>query len=64
MAKVLNPQLSPMIIVSEPPSKPGSPEPVEITDDSITLFWKPPENDGNSEITEYILEYKQTKEKT
>lgn len=49
---------------SEPPSKPGKPEPVEVTDDSITLFWKPPEDIGNSEIIEYILEYKETKEKT
>ena len=25
--------------------------------DSLTLFWKAPEDDGNSEIIEYILEY-------
>lgn len=48
---------------TEQPSKPGSPEPVEITDDSITLFWKKPDDDGNSEIIEYILEYKEIKQK-
>jgi Fibronectin type III domain/Immunoglobulin I-set domain len=48
----------------EPPSKPGTPEAVEVTDDSITLFWKAPDDDGNSEIIEYIIEYQETKEKT
>lgn len=52
------------VIFMKVPSRPGAPEPVEITDDSVTLFWKPPEDDGNSEISEYILEYKIVKEKT
>lgn len=52
------------IFFPEPPSKPGSPEPVEVTDDSITLFWKAPDDNGNSDIIEYILEYKEIKEKT
>ena len=41
----------------EAPSPPGKPEPSEVTDDTITLHWKEPESDGNSPITEYILEY-------
>lgn len=41
---------------------PGSPEPVEVTNDAVTLFWKPPESDGNSPISEYILEYQLRKE--
>lgn len=49
------------VIYMKEPSQPGTPEPVEITDDSITLFWKSPDDDGNSEITEYILEYLETK---
>lgn len=49
---------------TEQPSKPGSPEPVETTDDSITLFWRAPDDDGNNEITEYVLEYKEIKSKT
>lgn len=48
----------------EQPSQPSSPEPVELTDDSITLFWHPPEDDGNCEIIEYILEYQEIREKT
>lgn len=28
--------------------------------DSLTLFWKAPEDDGNDEIIEYILEYKES----
>lgn len=28
--------------------------------DSLTLFWKAPEDDGNDDIIEYILEYKET----
>ncbi len=50
------------VIYMKQPSQPGAPEPVEITDDSITLFWKSPDDDGNCEITEYILEYQETKE--
>lgn len=50
------------VIYMKQPSQPGVPEPVEITDDSITLFWKSPDDIGNSEIIEYILEYQETKE--
>ncbi|KAG5677714.1 hypothetical protein PVAND_007446 [Polypedilum vanderplanki] len=52
------------VIYMKQPSQPSSPEPVELTDDSITLFWHPPSDDGNCEITEYILEYQESKEKT
>lgn len=45
--------------ISEPPSAPGKPEPLEVASDSLTLFWKAPEDDGNDEIIEYILEYKE-----
>lgn len=41
-----------------PPTAPGAPEPVEITDNSVVLLWKLPSSDGNSKITEYFLEYK------
>lgn len=46
------------------PSAPGAPEPLDITNDSLTLFWKAPEDDGNSEIIEYILEYHEITQKT
>ncbi|XP_014601987.1 PREDICTED: titin [Polistes canadensis] len=45
------------VAIAQPPSKPGTPEPLELTDESITLHWKKPESDGNLPITEYILEY-------
>lgn len=46
----------------ETPSKPGTPEPVDITNDTVTLFWKTPDNDGNSVVLEYILEYQEKSE--
>lgn len=44
------------------PTAPGTPQPLEIMHDSITLYWKAPEDDGKSEIIEYILEYQDVKE--
>lgn len=44
------------------PTAPGTPQPLEIMHDSITLYWKAPEDDGKSEIFEYILEYQDIKE--
>lgn len=44
----------------EPPAAPEKPAPSEIADDSLTLFWKSPD-DGNDKIVEYILEYRETK---
>lgn len=49
---------------TEKPSAPGAPEPLEVTNDSLTLFWKAPEDDGNSPIIEYIIEYQERIEKT
>lgn len=46
---------------TEKPKAPGAPQPVQSAEDSLTLYWKAPEYDGNSEITEYILEYKTIK---
>lgn len=50
------------LIIMKAPSAPGTPEPVEITDNSVTLFWKLPQSDGNAKITEYYLEYQLRKE--
>lgn len=43
--------LIPKIIILDKPSAPG--EPLEVTDiqrDSVTLAWKPPRDNGGSEI--------------
>ncbi|KAK3921146.1 Titin, partial [Frankliniella fusca] len=45
------------LILIEPPGAPGTPDVLEVTNDSITLCWKAPESDGNSPIIEYIIEY-------
>lgn len=46
-----------MFFVSEKPSKPVGPLKVDdITEDQVKLSWKPPESDGGSKITSYIVE--------
>ncbi|TGZ48419.1 hypothetical protein DBV15_02782 [Temnothorax longispinosus] len=50
------------VIVVQVPGAPGIPEPLEITDNSITLHWKKPDSDGHSSIIEYILEYREKTE--
>ena len=49
--------LIPCIIDVVTPSSPSAPEPTDITNESVTLKWDKPNFDGNSPITEYILEY-------
>ena len=41
---------------SDPPGKPGVPECLSTTEDSITLQWEPPLKDGGKPIKGYILE--------
>lgn len=43
--------------ITEVPSQPGTPEVIEVTDNTITLHWKASEYDGNSPIINYVLEY-------
>ncbi|EZA47270.1 Titin [Ooceraea biroi] len=50
------------VIVVQVPGAPGIPEPLEITDNSVTLHWNKPESDGHSPIIEYILEYREKTE--
>ncbi|CAK9803493.1 sls [Anthophora plagiata] len=52
------------VVIVQVPSAPGAPEPLEITDNSVTLHWKKPDSDGNSPIVEYILEHQEKTETT
>jgi len=40
----------------EKPSAPGTPVVEEIIKDTVSLSWAPPKSDGNSSITNYVLE--------
>ncbi|RZF42380.1 hypothetical protein LSTR_LSTR004188 [Laodelphax striatellus] len=40
----------------DPPSAPGSPRGIDSTEDSITIAWTKPRNDGGSPITFYVIE--------
>ena len=48
--------------------KPGRPNgPIEfsdLTEDSVTLTWKPPTSDGGTPITSYTVEYRDTRKTT
>lgn len=46
--------------VLAPPSRPGRPQPLEKSDNSVTLSWTEPEKDGRSPITNYILEQRKS----
>lgn len=43
---------------TDKPSQPGTPEPMKVTNDSVTLHWTEPKEDGGRCITNYIIEYK------
>lgn len=38
------------------PGAPGTPKCLEYTEDSITLTWTPPKNDGGNPIKGYVVE--------
>lgn len=43
---------------SDKPGKPGAPDIKESGKSFVTLIWSPPENDGGSEIFNYVVEYR------
>lgn len=48
----------------EPPGPPRGPFEVSgMTKTSFTIKWEPPENDGGTPITDYIIEIKETSKK-
>lgn len=45
-------------MLTDKPGKPGVPEVKESTKTSASLKWTPPEDDGGSEIINYVVEYR------
>lgn len=45
-------------IFIDKPGKSGKPNISDITKDSVILAWSPPESDGGTPITNYIIEFK------
>ena len=45
-------------VLIEKPGKPDAPEVGKLTKDSVHLTWKPPKDDGGSEIFNYVVEYR------
>lgn len=51
-----------LLLIEEAPSKPKGPITTsDVSKDSITLSWEPPETDGGSPLTEYVIEKRDTK---
>lgn len=46
------------MIAADEPSKPGLPEITDYDNESVTLKWTPPDNDGGAPIEKYIIEKK------
>ena len=48
-----------VVLTAKPPSPPGAPSVSDVGKTSVTLSWTPPESDGGSKITGYIVEKKE-----
>ncbi|GMT25440.1 hypothetical protein PFISCL1PPCAC_16735 [Pristionchus fissidentatus] len=57
------PLIHPPVSVSEVPGKPRHMEAVDVDMDHCTLQWEPPEDDGKSPITQYVVERREKSEK-
>lgn len=44
------------LLFSDKPSVPLEFAATEVTEDSVSLAWQPPEDDGGSEIQQYVIE--------
>ena len=55
---VINKRYKVPVYYTAVPGKPGVPQMTDVKDGAITVTWTPPENDGGSPITNYILEYR------
>ncbi|XP_066957175.1 titin-like [Macrobrachium rosenbergii] len=50
--------------ILDKPSKPGTPEAMKVTDNSVTIHWSAPKEDGGRVITNYIVEYMSQQQQT
>lgn len=48
-----------LLDISDKPGAPSTPKCKGTTEDSITLTWSPPKNDGGNPISGYVLEKKE-----
>ncbi|XP_034299497.2 titin homolog isoform X7 [Magallana gigas] len=48
------------VMVGETPSQPGRPVISQVSSCDVLLLWEPPENDGNSDIINYRVDYRQS----
>ncbi|XP_062595919.1 titin-like isoform X3 [Saccostrea cucullata] len=48
------------VMVGETPPQPGRPVISQISSCDVLLLWEPPENDGNSDIISYRVDYRQS----
>lgn len=46
-----------LVTVTSPPSPPGRPVVIDITETRCTLRWEPSEDDGGADVKHYIVEY-------
>lgn len=51
------------VVVLDTPSAPKDLRAADVTKESVTLTWQPPENDGGSVVSHYIVEKKETTKK-
>lgn len=54
-----------VIVAKDPydvPGKPGTPHVTDITKDTATIAWQPPDTDGGAPIDNYIIEMRQSGE--
>ncbi|VDO68159.1 unnamed protein product [Heligmosomoides polygyrus] len=64
---VSDPLTGETVLAKNPYKTPGKPRNMDVADmdkDHLTLQWEPPEDDGKSPITEYIVERREKSEKT
>ena len=52
------------IILTDKPGAPENPHVKSWTEDSITLGWEEPRDDGGCEVTGYVVEYRETGKKS